>query len=148
MVYSVNQDEIVFQQWLFKGVPLQQDKFKVHYPQNKGLYQVYVENEEGCGYYSESVLVLTLDVEDLGEDLFHLYPNPTESTINLGLANLDGDATVVLTDLLGQELHHLLVKAGASHSNYSFDVSEFPSGLYFVRVNQGRNQLVKRFVKK
>ncbi|MCH1437149.1 MAG: T9SS type A sorting domain-containing protein [Flavobacteriales bacterium] len=148
LVYSVNQDDVVFQQWLFKGVPLQQDKFKAHYPQHKGLYQVYVENADGCGYYSKSVLVLELGVEDSEDDLFRLYPNPTESELNVDLANLRDDATVVLTDVLGQQLQHLLVNAGSSESTYTFDVSEYPSGLYFLRVNQGRSQLVKRFVKK
>jgi hypothetical protein len=148
LLYNVNQGDIVFQQWLFRGVPLQQDKFKAHYPQNKGLYEVYVENADGCGYYSKSVLILTLGVDDSGEDLFQLYPNPTESILNIRLANLEDDVTIIITDVLGQQLQHLLLNAGASESTYTFDVSEYPSGLYFLRVNQGKSQLVKRFVKK
>ncbi|GEM_PF-2704677 len=144
--YKVNQGAVVSQQWLYKGVPLPQATNNVHYPQNKGLYQLYVENQEGCGFYSESVRVTSLDASPLSEDAFSLHPNPAQSSVNITLSKL-GEVAVVLTDLLGQELQQVFFDVQVSQSIYTLDVSELPTGLYFIRLQQGSNQLVKRFIK-
>lgn len=144
--YKVNQGEVVSQQWLYKGVPLPQATNSVHFPQEKGVYQLYVENQEGCGFYSETVRVTTLDVNTLSDAVFNLHPNPAQSTLNITLSNL-AEVKVVLTDLLGQELKQFFFDVQSSKSVRSIDISELPSGLYFVRVEQGARQLVKRFIK-
>ena len=127
-------------------MPLPQATNNVHYPQNKGLYQLYVENQEGCGFYSESVRVTSLDASPLSEDAFSLHPNPAQSSVNITLSKL-GEVAVVLTDLLGQELQQVFFDVQVSQSIYTLDVSELPTGLYFIRLQQGSNQLVKRFIK-
>lgn len=144
--YKVNQGEVVSQQWLYKGVPLPQATNNVHFPQEKGVYQLYVENQEGCGFYSETVRVTSLDVNTLSTDVFNLHPNPAQSTLNITLSNL-AEVKIVLTDLLGKELEQFFFDVQSSKSVRSIDISELPSGLYFVRVEQGAHQLVKRFIK-
>lgn len=147
LVAQVNGDVVLYQ-WLYEGVTLPQANHTVHYPRVKGLYQLYVENSEGCGYYSQTVIVRTIDIDELNEDIFQLHPNPAQSYINLSIAPLNTEVNVVLTDLLGQELKSVYIGSNSLSSTYKFDVSELPSGLYFVRLNNGFNKLVKRFVKK
>jgi len=139
--------EPVIYQWLFEGEFIEGATNIIHDAQSSGMYQVYVENELGCGDYSDNVEVAFIGIEEFSDYSFTLHPNPAHSSITLSLDQLNAKTTVSFTDVLGQELHKLILDSRSSVIDYTFDISEFPSGLYFISVINNSNQIVKRFVK-
>lgn len=139
--------EPVLYQWLLNGISIEGATNEIHYPQAIGMYQVYVENSMGCGDYSEPVALSFVGIEEFTDQSFTMYPNPAHASITLSLNKLKGKTTVSFTDVLGQELHHIILDSRLSEVDYTFDISEFPDGLYFMNVSNNSNQAVKRFVK-
>jgi hypothetical protein len=77
------------------------------------------------------------------------YPNPfnPSTTINFTLAE-DSRVSLRVYDMLGREVQKLVdgeMKAGEVH-NVLFDASKLSSGLYFYRLETGKNSLVKKLV--
>ena len=71
---------------------------------------------------------------------FDLYPNPTDSRLNVSLTA--ENATYEIVNYLGQE-----IKKGKL-SQEGIDVSELNSGVYFIRVNSNQQSVSKKFIKK
>jgi len=71
---------------------------------------------------------------------FNLYPNPTESRLNVSLS--DENATYEIVNYLGQE-----IKKGKLNQD-GIDVSDLNSGVYFLRVNSNQQSVSKKFIKK
>ena len=139
--------EPVLYQWLFNGISIEGETNTIHYPQELGTYQVYVENAQGCGDYSEIIDVTFIGIEEFSGKSFTMYPNPAHSSITLSLDQLSEKTMVSFTDILGQELRKITLDSRASTVDYTFDISELPNGLYFINVSNNSNQIVKRFVK-
>ncbi|HPG40240.1 MAG TPA: sugar-binding protein [bacterium] len=81
-------------------------------------------------------------------DLFQNYPNPFNptTTINFSLP-VDSNVKLVVYDILGRELINLVdkrVQAGV-HS-VTFNAAQFPSGLYFYKLQAGNNVFIKKMM--
>lgn len=75
------------------------------------------------------------DVAD-AEIAFNVFPNPTANRLSVVLQNHNGgDVKVEILDTLGRRVHRLkrTVPINTTHT-LSLDVSEYPAGLYFIRV--------------
>ncbi|MFY0600434.1 MAG: T9SS type A sorting domain-containing protein [Cyclobacteriaceae bacterium] len=89
-------------------------------------------------------VVLSSIFEDQLKGL-NIYPNPVESgrvTINLEDINLSGDIQVSIYDLEGRQRYSkALLGSTTGHLNEQLDVSQFASGVYFVRVSVDQKPL-------
>lgn len=65
------------------------------------------------------------------KDLFRLYPNPTNHLIRFEFKE-DGNYQILVGNMLGQTLWHTSIKGSKEEI---LDVSKWPSGTYWVRVN-------------
>ena len=139
--------EAVFYQWLLNGETIEGANELVHFAESIGEYQVYVENAQGCGVYSSPVALGFVGVEELSLKSFSLYPNPAQTNINIRLLQQYGLISISLTDILGQEISSTQIDAKTSTLDYSFDISNLPSGLYFIKVSNQQSHIVKRFIK-
>ena len=54
-----------------------------------------------------------------------MHPNPAQTYVDLSLLPVDKETSVVLTDILGQELKRMDIGLNSSNSTYRFDVSEW-----------------------
>jgi hypothetical protein len=71
-----------------------------------------------------------------------VYPNPVNSTLTVANINVDGNATITLVDLQGKIVYNNTVSNLTG--NYQIDMSNFESGVYFVRVTTNNsNQEIK-----
>ena len=104
----------VFYQWLFNGESIDGANNNVHYPQEIGIYQVYVEDSYGCSDYSEEVVVSEVDIYEFNENSFSIYPNPAKLRVSLNLNKLNHTTLISVTDLLGQELNKFIVDSRSS----------------------------------
>jgi hypothetical protein len=71
-----------------------------------------------------------------------VYPNPVNSTLTVDNINTDGNATITLVDLQGKIVYNNTVSD--LNGNFKIDMSNYESGVYFVRVTtDNSNQEIK-----
>ena len=143
-VFSEN--PIVYQ-WLFNGESVIGATQENYSPIAIGQYQVYIEDEFGCGSYSD-IVVATISFLDLHEDpinQFSVFPNPTNGIINLKFPQLNNIYDIILTNIFGEELHKYSYYQ--DNTNVRLDVSYLPSGVYFISTEFNGHRTVKRFTK-
>jgi hypothetical protein len=76
-----------------------------------------------------------------------LYPNPASNQvfIDFGTAQLETNATVTLTNSLGQQLEVLQANQ-FNGSKAALDVSKYASGLYFISIENGDATVTKKLL--
>jgi Secretion system C-terminal sorting domain/Lamin Tail Domain len=74
-----------------------------------------------------------------------VYPNPSRGIVSINYKASNGKAVNVrVSDILGNELKHVTLKANASVGQ--IDLSEFHNGIYLIKVQSGSSQTVKRII--
>jgi hypothetical protein len=68
-----------------------------------------------------------------------IFPNPANTEINIVLPSNE-NAQIEISNALGQ----IIIK---EQNKNKFDISNLPSGLYFVSVNQGEQNYTQRIIK-
>ncbi|MFT5167229.1 MAG: hypothetical protein ACI8P3_002466 [Saprospiraceae bacterium] len=121
-------------------------------------YEFFDESPATIAYYrlktidfDEAMQVSQVVLIERGNNVFKVlsvYPIPTKNELYINF-NLDSSSPVVLTliDLLGQIIISKNYEAGSGTNRLSFDLSTFNAGLYFLRIDNGREQLLRRIVK-
>jgi hypothetical protein len=86
----------------------------------------------------------TLRTESFETETFYMYPNPVVDGM-LNIKNING-STVTIYSMFG----HLVFtsKLNASQNVQTLDLSALHSGMYFVKVSDGRNNTVKKLILK
>jgi hypothetical protein len=108
---------------------------------------IYVTTVDQAGQESEPSETLTFrpgteNVAENGLALLSLYPNPTQSVLNLS-ADLQGRTEVKVLDLQGRIVKHYVVNG---LSALRLNVSDLQSGVYFLSVSHEGSTMVNKFV--
>ncbi len=92
----------------------------------------------------QSEFVETLSAEQFAFNAFSLSPNPAKDIVAIKMKNNNfGRANVNIFDVQGKQI----LKATISEENPTdLDVSELKSGLYFVKINSGQFEAVKKLI--
>ena len=90
----------------------------------------------------EAATTLDLAVFDALEN-FKISPNPGTSRLNIVLPDLVDNTTVEVFDVLGKRIYF----SDISRLSTSVDVSQWPNGVYLVKVYNSTATQTKRFVK-
>lgn len=113
-----------------------------------GSYILRVTDANGCTYVSGPVEVpLIVGTDDaVLERAISLHPNPTSGKFVLRLS-LPSVSTVEISlgDATGRVLQRM-APAALSNATLPFDLSEFPAGVYWLKVTGSNFQAVKRVV--
>ena len=75
----------------------------------------------------------------------HIYPNPATNQISMSFSSTLANANILIVNAMGQTV------AATSHFNgsvFKYDVSDLPSGLYVLRVQDGNNIFSGKFDKR
>ena len=72
-----------------------------------------------------------------------LYPNPTTGKFIITFSRTLSNATVFILDVNGKAI----ARFRASGNTVSFDLSSYASGIYFVRIDDAGNTILKKVVK-
>jgi hypothetical protein len=72
-----------------------------------------------------------------------LYPNPTTGKFYVTFRIALNKATVYIMDVTGKAISRFT----ASGNTINFDLSSSPGGIYFIRIDDGENTIVKKVVK-
>jgi hypothetical protein len=77
------------------------------------------------------------------KSLFTVYPNPTKGEFNLRIdGHVDERVALELTDLLGK----VILKETGNKSNYTFNLSAYPKGVYLLKVKIGNEVAVEKII--
>lgn len=90
--------------------------------------------------YSESTDL----TEELGGSIFALYPNPTDGDFTISFGDMEGDKIVSVLSVSGEMVHN----AKYSGETAEISLSQFPSGIYVVRVITTDKVMTKRLILK
>ena len=76
-----------------------------------------------------------------------LYPNPTGDLLNIAFSRHENDLSLILTDILGNELQTMLIKANQDYNVFSMDVSGLGKGIYLLNIIGKNNKQALRVMK-
>lgn len=80
----------------------------------------------------------TIDVAEVKENSFKVYPNPASGFINI-TSELNGEAEVNIFDMAGRCVKNVIIN---DISNATIDISDVDKGVYFINVNGKVEKLV------
>ncbi|MFN5380849.1 MAG: FISUMP domain-containing protein, partial [Bacteroidota bacterium] len=78
----------------------------------------------------------------------NIYPNPTNSNINIVIsATSETQTTIRITDLLGRVLLNETEELLSGNNTITYNIGEYAAGVYLVHVGNGNTQQVYKVVK-
>ncbi len=105
----------------------------IHEYTANGTYTVCLEVVNGNGCTDEickTVTVIGVGIKETNATSFEIFPNPSNGVFTV---NYNGQATVTITNVIGKT-----ISRSALSNTSTIDLTEMPSGTYFVTV-QGEN---------
>lgn len=112
--------------------------------QHTGSYAVIItDNVYGCSDTSNCIQVDFVGIDELQQDAtLSVYPVPTNSTVTITSTDAPIERTELI-DLLGKVLETTEPHAAQT----TFDLSTYPSNIFFVRVYRGDQMTLMRVIK-
>ena len=111
-------------------------------------YRIYATNPNQKTDPSNPANILIADVEILPENMTYIYPNPADNMVTIKDNELTiGEASIQIRNSMGV----LVVREKvvfARNGEIHFDVSEMPSGIYFIELQNRNSNRVMKLVKK
>lgn len=75
---------------------------------------------------------------------FAVYPNPASSFVNIDLSQLsDTDVHISIIDYTGRTIYS---ERHTATQKYSFDLSKYPSGIYFINITGEKTSIAKKLI--
>ena len=114
------------------------------------LYTLIEEKFDACFSITRDFLYNHLEfptlIPEMAETMVQVYPNPAKSlvTIRFGEASYDKTSSIVITDITG----HIMFSESQTSSSFTMDVSNWPSGVYVIRLGQEDYWGVRKFLKR
>jgi hypothetical protein len=105
------------------------------------LKRVYFCNN-GTDPYPTRVETTAKTTEEV-QQVDALYPNPTSGKFYVTFRIALNKATVYIMDVNGKAISRFT----ASGNTINFDLSSSPGGVYFIRIDDGGNTIIKKVVK-
>ncbi len=87
-------------------------------------------------------------INDPAKTVFlNVYPNPTNNVINLAISSLQNeDVTISILTLDGRTVAGKAVSTSTATQTFSMDVSDLPSGFYFVKASTDHGVTIEKVV--
>lgn len=113
-----------------------------------GNYKVFVLDSNGCAGADSISMTNVGYLTHLKSDVIQVYPNPTQSAINIVFDMIKaGDVELMINDLLGNKLYASKKKirtSGKQQFNIDLTQYHFTTGIYFLNlIIDGRRSVVK-----
>lgn len=114
----------------------------------KSYYRLKQVDFDGKYSYS-SIVVLNCNSTQIIPASVSIYPNPATDNLTVTINGLEGNKSIMIYDVLGQEMMSKLITSTDQNTQETIDISTFANTTYIIRVNVN-NQLhqVIKFVKK
>lgn len=103
-----------------------------------GTYLVKIDSSNGCSNTSYPLEVLFIN-----DGAIKVYPNPNQGKFTVDFNTLQGDKTVKVIDVLGQEIARYYTPLNSLSINLN---PEFAKGVYILEIHSAAGVLVKKIV--
>jgi hypothetical protein len=130
-------------QWFYNTNILVGETDTIHIAQNNGDYYLQVTDSFGCVNTSDTVNIIILGIENLDENSFLIYPNPTTGNISIELIDEEIESVTVI-NLLGEIL--LEESAINQKRKLELDISNFAEGVYYVKLVAKNKQYLQKLI--
>lgn len=107
-------------------------------PTGAAYYRLKQVDTDGKFAYSSTIVIG--DVGDLA-DINSVYPNPAKDRLNIKLNSDGGEIKISLVSMNGQEIVLEESTSLYGFNEVSYDVSNIPSGMYYLRVSSLKNEI-------
>jgi len=98
-------------------------------------------------WYAIGSRVITQNEETLVEKVrLNIYPNPAQNRLHLDLGNLEGEISLEVRNLLGQEMEKRRTRILGGEL-LTLDVSAWPPGTYVLQVSSDAGRVNQKFIK-
>lgn len=106
-----------------------------------GSYAVVLTSSAGCVDTSNCISINSLgNTKNSFDNIFRVYPNPTNGQFSVDLGNNYIDVDITITDALGQSVDYKRLQNG---SHFELTIND-TNGIYFVNIVSGnRNEVIK-----
>ena len=116
------------------------------------LYNYYVTSLISCTgspiadtLCSLNCSLITITKDDLQPKTISVYPNPANDKLSIQLPEtLKGKISFQIYDVTGRAVS---TQSEITNHKSEIDVSSLNAGVYFLKINEGENSVVKRFLK-
>ncbi len=114
-------------------------------PATQGYYRLRTIDLDGSSQVSN---IVSIKRDAAGFDIVLVAPNPTASQAVVTFESAkDANVNAVVTDITGKVISTLTQDAIRGLNNMTIDLSNAPSGVYFLTMNNGVNNITRRIVK-
>jgi len=115
-----------------------------------GVYPIWVTVNNGCSA-SDTINVniqLCDIIEESGDLITGVFPNPTDGAVYLSSNNLNEDAAITITNADGKLIFTgNLNDLNSSSGNKEIDLSEYSAGIYFMQIIHKTQVQIVRIVR-
>ena len=109
---------------------------------NNGTPDIFIsgskDNGSGTGILYKNTAVGSIN--DNLADNFEIYPNPAVNFVNIK-SNNTKQFFVDITDITGKNIYH-----GLKQNFVHINLMPFPSGIYFVKISEGKDRFVRKLI--
>ncbi|MCZ4409619.1 T9SS type A sorting domain-containing protein, partial [Cryomorphaceae bacterium 1068] len=124
--------------------PIEGETSQTFAAEANGEYAVIITSEN-CSSTSECFNITTVGVENRRNNLnLAVFPNPFRNQVNISLEGLEGNTTVEVYSVSGQQM---LIKTSQNSGNQTLDLSNLPSGVYVLKVSNGDGLFIDQIIK-
>ena len=115
-------------QWYYEGELLDGETNEMYTPQSSGIYLVDIYDDNGCRD-RETIFYNFTDISELNNSEIRVYPNPTNDWIKI--ENSRPVDLIQVFEENGKQCSPII--SGGIDSSILIDLSEFSSGIYYLR---------------
>jgi hypothetical protein len=114
----------------------------------KSYYRLKQVDFDGKFSYS-SIVVLNCTSNTSAPAQVSIFPNPATDNITVNIEGLPGEKSIVIYDVLGQEIANKLIQSYESNVQENINISTLANATYLVQINvNGQLYQIYKFVKK
>ena len=114
-------------------------------PSPTGVYWCVVTDSLGC--ISDTAYTVPLNVSEVNESIFRVYPNPVKDILNIDITlNNSQSVELKIVNVLGEVMYFDKINQSKLSYYNKFDFSKFSKGLYFVKLKLDKNIITKKVI--
>jgi len=122
-------------QWLLNGNAIVSATASSYTFTQNGQYTLEVTFADGCSEISNQITINSASINSLESKAISIYPNPTLGIVNLVFETQDNFEVEVYT-ITGEKLT-------SASNQFTVDLTSFPAGIYFLRIDGNNFPIIK-----
>lgn len=132
-------------QWFLDGTEITGATEQTYTATESGDYNAIVTTEMGCFITSEVINFQFTGIQTFSDHTsINVYPTLTVNEVWIDTKNQSKDLTLRLFNVNGT----ILDSQVGQNIKFSFDLQNYPAGLYFIEISNGQERIIEKIVKR